>query len=183
MKDNRRLVALGLAAALSTACDGHGASPDGRDVPHLTAAMEETAPTLQDAATATYWRGQSREITLANGQFRGTSGERVELLRQFYRTGDLDADGAEDAVVVLSATDAGAASGFYVAVLRHLGTATITLGAERLASAGEVQGLDLDGRRIVVDITRPGPGGQSEPARVTYEVRAGALVKVSEQAR
>ena len=50
-------------------CNGHYASPDGRDHPYVQAAIEESPPTLQDAATATYWGGQARQITLIEGAY------------------------------------------------------------------------------------------------------------------
>ena len=68
----------------------------------------------------------------------------MQLLRQFYRTGDLEGDGAVDTVVVLSVTDAGDESGQYIAVLRHLEMETISLGAERLGQV-EVRDMRIEG--------------------------------------
>lgn len=170
----------GLAIALGSlglvaGCVGHSASPDGRENSHITAAIEETPPTLQDAAAATYWGGQARQITLTDGSFTGPNGERVELLRQHYLVADLEGDGAVDAVVALSVTRAGAEDGQYIAVLRHLGTDTISLGTARLTDAAEIRGLRVEGRRILVDLTRHGADGV-EPATATYELGRGGLV-------
>ena len=179
MAHTLRLVMLVVFTATSLACRGQGASPDGRDFSHVTAALEEAPPTLNDAAGATYWGGQARQITLKNGEFQGPKGQRVQLLRQFYRTGDLEGDGAVDTVVVLSVTDAGDESGQYIAVLRHLEMETISLGAERLGDKVEVRDVRVEGRRIVVDLLRhPTPGATPEQAQVAYELGRGELVRV-----
>jgi hypothetical protein len=172
------VVAIG-ALGVMTGCVGHGASPDARDNPHVTAAVEETPPTPDDAARATYWGGQARQITLTNGAFTGPKGERVQLLGQHYVVGDLEGDGAVDAVVALSVTNAGAEDGQYIAVLRHLGTDTISLGTSRLKDAVDVRGLRVDGRRIVVDLTRPSATGAAEPAQAIYQLGRGELVEVT----
>ena len=179
MAHTLRLVMLVVVTATSLACRGQGASPDGRDLPHVQAALEEAPPTLNDAARATYWGGQARQITLKNGEFRGPKGQHVQLLRQFYRTGDLEGDGAVDTVVVLSVTDAGDESGQYIAVLRHLEMETISLGAERLGGQVEVRDMRIEGKRIVVDLLRhPSPGAAPEPTQVVYALGRGELVRV-----
>jgi hypothetical protein len=178
-----RLVALAASVAISMACEGQHASPDGRDLPHVTAAIEETPPTLSDAATATYWGGQARQITLTNGEYRGPQGQRVQLLRQFYRTGDLEGDGAVDTVVVLAVTDAGDESGHYLAVLRHHGRDTVSLGTQLLGPRVEVRSVQVEGRRILVDLSRPSAAGAPEEVRVAYELGAGELVKVADAAQ
>ena len=179
MAHRLRLVTLFVVTATSLGCRGQGASPDGRDLPHVTAAIEEAPPTLSNAASATYWGGQARQITLKDGEYRGPQGQRVQLLRQFYRTGDLEGDGAVDTVVVLSVTDAGEESGHYIAVLRHLEMETISLGAERLGDQLEVRDVRIEGRRIIVDLLRqPAPGAAPGPAQVAYELGRGELVKV-----
>ena len=178
MAHRMRLVMLVVVTATSLACRGQGASPDGRDLPHVQAALEEAPPTMNDAASATYWGGQARQITLKDGEFRGPKGQHVQLLRQFYRTGDLEGDGAVDTVVVLSVTDAGDESGQYIAVLRHLEMETISLGAERLGQV-EVRDMRIEGKRIVVDLLRhSAPGAAPEPSQVAYELGRGELVRV-----
>ena len=168
------------ALGVTAGCVGHSASPDARDNPHVTAALEETPPTPGDAASATYWGGQARQITLTDGTFTGPKGERVELLRQHYVVGDLEGDGAVDAVVALSVTNAGAEDGQYIAVLRHLGTDTISLGTTLLKDAIEVRGLKVEGRRIVVDLMRGGPAGEApSAATATYELGRGELIDVT----
>ena len=179
MAHRLHLVMLVVVMATSLACRGQGASPDGRDLPHVQAALEEAPPTLNDAASATYWGGQARQITLKDGEFRGPKGQHVQLLRQFYRTGDLEGDGAVDTVVVLSVTDAGDESGQYIAVLRHLEMETISLGAERLGGQVEVRDMRVEGKRIVVDLLRhAAPGAAPEPSQVAYELGRGELVRV-----
>lgn len=178
---SRSLAALLGAALLTMACEGQHAAPDGRDLPHVTAALEETPPTIDDAAQGTYWGGRARQITLSNGAYTGPEGQRVQLLRQFYATGDLEGDGAVDTVVVLEVTDAGPETGHYVAVLRHLGTDTISLGTASLGHPVRVERLAVDGRRFYVDVVRTTPTGGDERARVGFELGRGDLVQVADE--
>jgi hypothetical protein len=175
---------LGLVAATLAACHSPQAAPDARDNPHVTAAIEEEAPSLADAARATYWGGQARQITLDNGGFEGPEGQRVELLRQHYATGDLEGDGAVDAVVALSVTNAGDETGHYLAVLRHLGMDTISLGTAFLGHPVEVERVHVEGRRVIVDLKRRSATDPeccpSEPARVVFVLGRGELVKVDD---
>lgn len=181
----RLLLASGIAGlAFSGACQGQHASPDARDHPHIAGALEETPPTIDDAARATYWGGLARQVTLTGGAFDGPTGQHVELVRQHYVSGDLEGDGAVDAVVVLSVTNAGEETGQYLAVLRHLGTDTISLGTALLGHPVEVERVHIEGRRIVVDLLRrpAADPASSEHARMAYELGRGELVKVADEA-
>lgn len=179
----RRLSAPTLALVVLAACHGQHAAPDARDHPYIEHAVEETPPTLQDAARATYWGGLARQVTLEDGTFMGPDGQRVELVRQFYVTGDLEGDGAVDTAVILSVTNAGPENGHYLAVIRHLGLDTISLGTTLLGDTVEVERLAVDGRRIVVDLTRHPDGAPAQPARLTYELGRGELLKIGEATR
>jgi hypothetical protein len=145
------------AVALLTGCHGTAGSPDARETPHISAAMAEMAPTMAAAESATYWGGINRRVTLANGEWRGDGGAHVTLLRDFYGTGDINGDGAMNAVVILSVSNAGPETGQYLAVLRHDGLDTISLGTVRIGHPVTVRALHVDGRRISIDVTRRGP--------------------------
>ena len=164
----------------SAACQGRTASPDARDNPHVAAILEEAAPTMQDAATATYWGGLGRRITLTDGEWSNGEGPRVHLLRDFYVTADLSGNGATNAVVILEAINAGPESGHYLAVLRHDGMDTISLGTVLLGQAVEIRGLRVDAGRIIVDLTKTGTT-PPEPVTLTYLFDRGGLVDVSNQ--
>lgn len=168
------------AVLLAGGCHLPHAAPDGREAPHVTTAIEETPPTPADAAAATYWGGQARQITLTDGEYTGPDGQRVELLRDHYVVADLEGDGAVDAVVALRVTEAGAENGDYVAVLRHLGTDTISLGTAALGPGERVQALSVDGRRILVTLADAGTGAS---AAVAYELGRGELVRIAAAAR
>lgn len=178
---SRLLAALIGAALLTMACEGQHAAPDGRDLPHITAALEETPPTLADAAQGTYWGGRARQITLVDGAYTGPEGQRVQLLRQFYATGDLEGDGAVDTVVVLEVSNAGPETGHYVAVLRHLGTDTISLGTASLGHPVRVERLVVEGRRFFVDVVRTTTAGGDEGSRLGFELGRGDLVQVADE--
>lgn len=175
----RSRLATSMCALLAlTGCEGFHAAPDARDNPHVAAALEEAPPTVADAAMATYWGGQARQVTLVDGVYTGPHGERVELQRSRYVVGDLEGDGAVDAVVALVVTNAGDESGQYLAVLRHLGTDTISLGTAFLGADADVRGLKVEGRRVLVDVARDWTG-TSAIEQVIYQLGRGELVRVA----
>jgi hypothetical protein len=149
-----RLVIVTMAAAVVAACEGVAGSPDARDHAHVADMLADSAPTMRDAAAATYFGALGRRITLDDGEALDRDGARVRLVPGFYATADVNGDGAQNAAVVLDVTDAGDASGKYVAFLRQDHFHTISLGTFRLGNPVTVRAIRTDGNRVVVDLTR-----------------------------
>ena len=171
-----RLGLLALALGVSIACEGKTGAPDGRDYPYVADVLSQQAPTIEDAASATYWGALGLRIQLDHGEWNSDGGARVRLLPEFYAAADLNGDGAQNAAVILEVSNAGDKSGHYLAVLRADQLATISLGSVRIADAAQIRGLHLDGRHMIVDFTRQGSG---EPAVATYVFENGGFVDVS----
>lgn len=185
---NSATLGIVLAAALMTAaCDGKAASPDGRDVPHAAAVLAAAAPTIEDAAGATYFGEMDRRFTLRNGEWRSPEGEQLTLMREFYATADINGDGAMNAAVILKATNAGPRNGAYLAALRRDHLTAISIGAVKLGEPVTIKALRSDGREIVVDLLRRGPSDQeccpTEPATLRYRYQDKGLVLITEPVR
>jgi len=178
-----RLGLVVMTAVVVAGCEGQTVAPDGRDHPHVASALSESAPTMRDAAAATYSGDLGRRITLDDGEATDRDGARVRLVPGFYATADLNGDGALNAAVVLDVTNAGETSGKYLAFLRQDHFHTISLGTVRLGNPVTVRAIRADGRRIVVDLTRRGPNDQeccpTSDATVSYVFTTGGIVEAA----
>ncbi len=97
------------------------------------------APTLAELRDATYAGMEDGSISLSDGGWEGApyveggaSRPRVGLVEDVYLTGDLNGDGAQEAVVILWRSSGGSGSNTYVAVMArqndeisNIGTALI----------------------------------------------------------
>ena len=97
------------------------------------------APTLAELGSATYAGMEDGPVSLSNGGWEGApyaeggaSRPRAGLVEDVYLTGDLDGDGAQEAVVILWRNSGGTGTNTYVAVMarqndeiRNIGTALI----------------------------------------------------------
>lgn len=123
------------------------------------------APTLQELGDAHY-RGiemAGGPVTLVGGRWEGepyardaASRPAVELLGDFRLLGDLDADGAEEAVVLLAARAGGSGEYLYLAVVERgkagLENVATTLVGDRV----QVRDARAEGSRIRIDVVRAG---------------------------
>jgi hypothetical protein len=151
---NLRVVIVVTAAVVAAGCQGVAGSPDARDHSHVADVLADSAPTMRDAAAATYFGALGRRVTLDDGEAVDRDEARVRLVPGFYATADLNGDGAQNAAVVLDVTGSGAANGKYVAFLRQDHFHTISLGTYRLGDPVTVRAIRTDGNRVVVDLTR-----------------------------
>ena len=178
-----RLGLTAMAIAASIACQGKTGAPDGRDYPYVADALSQQAPTIEDAASATYWGELGLRIQLDHGEWTSDGGARVRLLPEFYAAADLNGDGAQNAAVILEVSNAGDRSGQYLAVLRADQLQTISLGTARIGAAVRARALRLDGRRMIVDYLRRGPGdaegAMTEPATATFVFGSSGLQEVT----
>ena len=150
-----RLGPIALAIAVSIACQGKTSAPDGRDNPYVADVLSQHAPTIEDAANATYWGELGLRIKLDHGEWNSDGGARVRLLPEFYATADLNGDGAQNAAVILEVSNAGDRSGHYLAVLRADQLQTISLGTIRIGQRVQVPGVAP--RRSADDRGLPAP--------------------------
>jgi heat shock protein HslJ len=175
----RRLLAS--AAALGLACavfaEGEG---DAR-------AASEAPPTLDELASATYAGLQdlAGPVTLRDGLWQGppvveggASRPEVRLVRGFRVTGDVDGDGAPEAVVLLVQSSGGTGSYLYAVVAGRRDGRVSNLGTAFLGDRVQVRAATIDAGRLRVFIVRAGPDdAMCCPGEVTvlgFALRPGA---------
>lgn len=164
----RLLFLLALAAALP-GCDdrniGEGAGSS--DAPKATAESPDVEalapPSVEEAAAGTYFGILDQPITLTGGVYEGppfveggASRPRVELIRDFELTGDLNRDGLEETIVLLAESSGGSGTFGHLAVLaREDGRAT-NIGTAPLGDRVQIRDRVVDGDTIVLDVVQAG---------------------------
>jgi heat shock protein HslJ len=164
-------LALGLAGC---GAQNDGASPPAEPPAPVTAApaaapVSEAAQTLpapswQEAANATYGGVFDEVTTMADGLWEGepfvaggASAPHAGLVDDFRLSGDLDGDGAEEAVVLLWSSSGGSGTFDYLAVLDRdaIGT-VINRATAPLGDRVKVRAAAIEGGRVVVDAVQAG---------------------------
>jgi heat shock protein HslJ len=147
-----------------------------------------SAPTLQELKNATY-RGVEEagvSLTLADGKWEGqpfasgsASRPSVTFVRDFRLNGDVDGDGAEEAVVLLGASAGGTGEMSYLAVVGRRGGKAANIATASIGDRVQLRNGRIDGRRIVLDVVQAGerdaaccPG---DLVTRNWELDAGAL--------
>jgi heat shock protein HslJ len=133
--------------------------------PVSDAAQTLPAPSWQEAANATYGGVFGEETTMADGLWEGepfvaggASAPRAGLVDDFRLSGDLDGDGAEEAVVLLWSSSGGSGTFDYLAVLdRDANGAVINRATAALGDRVKVRAAAIEGGRVVVDAVQAGP--------------------------
>jgi heat shock protein HslJ len=124
------------------------------------------APTLGELANATYagLDGVPGPVTLVGGRYEAqpAPGEatptRVTLGPGFRRTGDLDGDGQDEAVVVLSASRGGSGDLVHLAVVeRGARGALRNVAMVKLGDRVQIRSLDVEGGALHASVVRAGP--------------------------
>jgi heat shock protein HslJ len=103
-------------------------------------------------------------VTLKDGRWEGepfvpggASRPRLTLARDFLLGGDLDGDGSEEAVVLLSESSGGSGSNGYLAVVGRRGEGLVNLGTELVGDRVQIRSARISGRRIELDVVQAGP--------------------------
>lgn len=186
-----------LIVALSVLGSGCGA-PSG-DAPESTAVAEQVVaipsgpPTLEELKNATYHGLEAPDgaFELADGTWegepfveQGSSRPRVSFADDFRVLGDLDGDGADEAVVVLAQSAGGSGTFNYLAVVARgedgglENVATVALG-DRV----QIRQARIEGGQVVVDAVRAGPDDAAccpgEMVRWGWRLTEGSLEQVT----
>ncbi len=153
-----RLFALvGVALALvPTAC--------GSSAPEQPPAAARPAPSVEELADATYAGILDQPVTLTGGVWEGepyTEGgaerPRVVLVDQFRLTGNLDGQGGDEAVVLLSSTSGGTGNVSFFAVMGWHRDTLRDIANVELGDRVQVRSAGIEGATIVADVVRAGP--------------------------
>ena len=160
----------------------------------LVAFAEPGAPTWRDAANATYSLAAGEPaivdepFRLQNGVYEGepyapggSSRPRVVLVPDFVRTGDLDGDGQDDTMVLLSASAGGSGTFDYLALLTRRGSSVETIGVAPLGDRVQLMSATIGDGDVALRVVQ---AGADDPACCPGEVtdrtlswRDGALVE------
>jgi heat shock protein HslJ len=129
-----------------------------------------SAASIQELKNATY-RGveeAGHAFTLTNGRWEGkpyapggASAPSVTFLRDFRLAGDLDGDGADEAIVLLAAATGGTGEMTYLAVLGRPGGTLTNIATAAVGDRVQVRDARIDGGRIVLAIVQ---AGENDPA-------------------
>jgi heat shock protein HslJ len=121
-------------------------------------------PGLDDAAGATYHGIYDHPVTLSGGIFEGApfadggvSAPRVELLQDFEFGADINGDGREETIVLLSESSGGSGTFSYLATLTMGDGRVINIGTAPLGDRIQIQSWRVADGFIELDMVQSGP--------------------------
>ncbi len=118
--------------------------------------------TLEELKNATYRGLEGLDpIKLMHGRWEDTPIEggaprSVQFVRDFVRTGDLDGDGAEDAVVLLAESSGGSGDFLHLAVVTRRDTVAVNSATTLIGDRVQVRSATIDSNRIVLEVVQSG---------------------------
>lgn len=185
-----QILALFAAAAVGLAPAWAGTSEDLKgDSGTGEAAASEPAPTTEELAGATYTGIEDQgPVTLSAGKWEGlplieggASVPALWLSEGFRLTGDLDQDGADEAVVHLTYSSGGTGNFGYLAVMDREDGDIVQKAIGMVGDRVQIRGARIDGGSIVLDVLQAGPDdGMCCPRQLatrTFGIQSGKLVE------
>ena len=125
----------------------------------------DATPTPEQLGNIAYTGIYEHAITLTNGRWEGdpfvaggSSRPAVGLIDDFILTGDLNADGNDEAVVLLWENTGGSATYKYIAVTSLRDDKPYTLDTALIGERVQVRAGRIIGDRIELDVVQQGPG-------------------------
>lgn len=126
---------------------------------------DETAPTAEELANATYTGTEEGPVTLVDGRWEGepyveggASRPSAGLVEDFYLSGDLDGDCRDEAVVTLWQSSGGSGTFNYVAVVGRKNGEIINLGTAAMGDRIQIRNGRIDSGMIIFDVVQQGEG-------------------------
>jgi heat shock protein HslJ len=130
----------------------------------LAASKPAAAPSLSELENMRYSLGSAGDVTLVHGRdqpasdFHDSASRRtVSLARGFRVAGDLDGDGHDEAVVMLSESTGGSGTFDYLAVVGRRNGAPVNLATTPLGDRVQLRGVRIEARRLIAEVVRAGP--------------------------
>src|SRR5580765_4544060 len=155
-----------LVAALAVACHGCASAPPTPRAEKTAegASTRALAPTVEELKNATYaGLGELGPVMLTNGRWTGpppvpgaASRPSVELTDDFRVVGDLDGDGREESVVVLTYSSGGTGGWSFLAVVAREDGTLRNVATTALGDRVQVRSARIDGGRLLVSAVRAG---------------------------
>ncbi len=183
-RDSRRCLAAAFAAAL-LACGGEREAPQSAPgAAPAPAASEEAgaasgaavvapsapspaagpAPTRAELAEATYPGLFDEPVTLHEGRFEGepfepggASRPTAQLVEDFLLTGDLDGDGSEESVALVSTSSGGSGTPLFLVLAGRSGGEITIRGTALVGDRVQVRSARLENSAISLDVVQAGP--------------------------
>lgn len=120
-------------------------------------------PTVDELANATYSGIEDIPVTLSDGQWQGApyveggaSRPRVGLVEDIYFTGDLNADGEPEAVVMLWESAGGTGSYTYIAVMSRQDGDIRNIATALVGDRVNIRSASIDAGEIVLEVLQAG---------------------------
>lgn len=118
---------------------------------------------MTELGNATYTGIEDEPVTLANGSWEGSpyveggaSRPRVGLLEDFYFSGDLDADGYEETVVMLWQSAGGTGSNIYIAVMKPGDGGFENISTALMGDRVKLRSGKIDSGKIFIEVLQAG---------------------------
>jgi heat shock protein HslJ len=119
---------------------------------------------VAEAAAASYFGIYDEPVTLASGTYEGpplvaggASRPRVELIEDLTISGDLDRDGNDETVVLLSESSGGSGTFTYLAALARRGSGVENVATVGLGDRVQIREWHLEDDAVVVSLVESGP--------------------------
>jgi len=147
--------------------------------------------TMAETGSATFTGIEDGPITLSEGKWRGepfveggASAPAAGLVGNFRVEGDLDGDGADEAVVLLWSSDGGSGTFNYIAVMgRGADGAAVNLATAELGDRVRVVSAEILDGKIILDMVQHGPEDPmccpAQKVRRTFELTGSELIEVA----
>jgi len=128
-----------------------------------TGFASEAGSEITRLENATYAGIEDEPVTLLGGRWEGTpfveggaSRPSVGLLEDIYFTGDLDADGQEEAVAILWQSAGGTGSNIYIAVMKSDDGGFNNISTTLVGDRVKLRGGRIDSGKIILDVLQTG---------------------------
>jgi heat shock protein HslJ len=166
MKSTRTATMVVLGSVLLASCQSRTGAPQASaDAVAVDAPVG--APTLEELRRATYHGLEDLDgpVTLAEGGWEGepfapgaASRPTVSLAPGFRVTGDLDGDGADEAVVVLAQSSGGSGTFNSLAVVQRTAGGLENVATTALGDRVDIRSARIEGGTLLVSVVRAGEG-------------------------
>lgn len=162
MKSARTATMVVLGSLLLASCQSRTEAPKASSDPVDSPAG---APTLEELRRATYHGLEDLDgpVTLADGGWEGepfapgaASRPTVSLAPGFRVTGDLDGDGADEAVVVLAQSSGGSGTFNSLAVVQRTAAGLENVATTALGDRVDIRSARIEGGKLLVSVVRAG---------------------------
>lgn len=151
-------LALALTLIVWTGCG------PGEDATPQRAAVAGATPNLEQIGNMSFGGIYDAPVRLAGGKYEGepfvegaASRPTVWLVDRLFRFGDLDADGVDEAAVLLAESSGGSGSMLYVAAAGVRDGEPVNLGTALVGDRTQVLALEVEDGRIRLDVVEHGP--------------------------